>query len=183
MKTFLLLLLPFCATGVMARTAFDKTGKVAQVGIGIGGLGGFYGTSSLPVISVGLDFGVHEFVSVGGVAGYSSSKVEYPFFALNQSYSYKYSYFTLGVRGSYHFLQLPNEKLDLYGGLGLGFNIVSSKYDGTAINQVLVRGSSGSYMFLGIHAGGRYFFSPNFAAYAELGYGLGILNIGIAFRL
>jgi hypothetical protein len=183
MKTFLLLLLPFCVSGLVAKTAYNKADKVAQVGIGIGGLGGFYGTSSIPVISAGLDFGVHEFVSVGGVVGYTSSKYEGLFGFGNAAYSWKYTYITLGARGSYHFLQLPNEKLDLYGGLGLGFNIVSSKYTGTAVNQALITGASGSYMFLGFHAGGRYFFSPNFAAYAELGYGLGILNVGIALRL
>jgi len=181
MKTFLLLLLPFCITGAMARTAYNKADKVAQVGIGIGGLGGFYGTSSLPVISVGLDFGVHEYVSIGGVAGYSSSKIEYP--ALNQLYRYKYTYFTLGARGSYHFLQIPNEKFDVYAGAGLGYNIVSASYDGPATLMGFATTASGSYLFFAVHAGGRYYFSPNFAAYAELGYGLGILNIGIALRL
>lgn len=183
MKKFLLLLLPFCVTGLTAKTAYNKADKVAQVGIGVGGLGGFYGTSSLPVISVGLDFGMHEFISIGGVAGYSSSKIEYPVLLQNQQYRYKYTYFTLGARGSYHFLQIPNEKFDVYAGAGLGYNIVSASYDGPATLQGFAVASSGSYLFFGVHAGGRYYFSPNFAAYAELGYGLGILNVGIALRL
>jgi hypothetical protein len=180
-----LLLLSLCITGAQAKTAFNKGEKVAQIGIGIGGLGGGYGSSSLPVISAGLDFGIEKFISVGGVVGYSASKFDYPFFVgnVNSAYSWKYTYFTLAVRGSYHFLQIPEEKFDVYGGLSLGYNIVSAKSEGTNINQVVVAGASGSYLFFGIHAGGRYYFSNTFAAYAELGYGLGILNVGIAMKI
>ncbi len=176
-------LLTFCITHVSAKTWYDKDVRVAQLGVGIGGLGGGYGTSSIPVISVGLDFGLTKEISVGGIAGYSSSKFDGLYGFQNSRYSWKYTYITLGARGSYHFLQVPNEKLDLYAGLGLGFNIVSSKYDGTAVNQALIVGASGSYMFLGIHAGARYSFSGNFAVYGELGYGLGILNVGIALKV
>jgi hypothetical protein len=183
MKKLSLLLLLICATGALAKSAFDKNGKVAQAGIGLGGIGGFYGRSSLPVISAGLDFGVHEYVSVGGVVGYFSSKFDYPLVFGNQFYGYKYSYITLGARGSYHFLQIPNEKFDVYAGAGLGYNIVSASYDGPVNLRAAAAAASSSYLFFGIHAGGRYYFSPNFAAYAELGYGLGILNVGIALRL
>ena len=41
---------------------------------------------------------------------------------------------------------------------------------------------SASYLEFGGFVGGRYYFSPNLAAQAELGYGLGILNIGIAYK-
>lgn len=183
MKRIVLFLLPFVVSAAIAKTPFNKTDKVAQVGIGLGGIGGFYGTSSLPVISAGLDFGVHEYVSVGGVVGYFSSKFESPVFFANQLYRWKYSYITIGARGSYHFLQIPNEKLDVYGGAGLGYNIVSATYDGPANLQGFAAGASGSYLFFGIHAGARYYFSPKFAAYAELGYGLGFLNVGIALKL
>jgi hypothetical protein len=178
-----LLILAFSSNDLMAKTAYNKADKIAQVGIGVGGLGGFYGTSSIPVISVGLDFGIEDYISVGGVAGYTSSKYDGLFGFANATYRWKYTYFTLGARGSYHFLQIPNEKFDVYAGLGLGYNIVSSSYDGPAANKVLVAAASGSYLFFAVHAGGRYYFSKNFAGYAELGYGLGILNIGIAMRI
>ena len=178
-----LLLVCFATMDLTAKTAYNKGDRIAQIGIGIGGLGGFYGSSSMPLISAGLDFGIEKYISVGGVVGYSASKYESPFFGTaNSRYSWKYTYITLAVRGSYHFLQIPEEKFDVYGGLSLGYNIVSAKSEGTNVNNVVVTGASGSYLFFGVHAGGRYYFSKTFAAYAELGYGLGILNVGIALK-
>lgn len=174
------------ATEGAAKGMYDQKAKVAQFGIGIGGIGGFYGSSSLPVLSAGLDFGVHEFVSVGGVVGYSTSKFESPVFFVTPgnrgTYSWRYSYITIAARGSYH-APLEVKNTDLYGGVGLGYTIVSSKYEGPAQTGFIATGSSGSYMFFGIHVGGRYYFSPSFAAFAELGYGFGILNVGVALKI
>jgi hypothetical protein len=171
-------------TGGFAKGWYDQNAKVAQFGIGIGGIGGFYGSSSLPVLSAGLDFGVHEFVSVGGLVGYSTSKFESPIFIAGNpnAYSWRYSYITIAARGSYH-APLDVKNTDLYGGVGLGYTIVSSKYEGPAQTGLFIAGASGSYMFFGIHVGGRYYFSPNFAAFAELGYGFGILNVGVALKI
>ena len=181
---FVLLITVLLSTPASAKGAYDQKAKVAQFGIGIGGIGGFYGSSSLPVLSAGVDVGVHEFVSVGGVVGYSTSKFESPFVLPGNTgvYSWKYSYITIAARGSYH-PPLDIKNTDLYGGLGLGYTIVSSKYEGPAQTGLIIAGASGSYLFWGIHAGGRYYFSTKFSAYAELGYGLGILNLGISMKL
>lgn len=173
-----------CNLASAQKSIYRKGQNVAQVGIGIGGIGGFYGTSSLPVISAGVEFGIHEFVSVGGILGYSTSKYEYPFIFVGQKgvYSYKYSYITIAGRGSYH-LPLDIQNTDLYAGVGLGYTIVSSKVDGKTPSGLVIAGASGSYFFFGVHAGGRYYFSQSVAGYAELGYGFGILNVGVAFRI
>ncbi len=177
-------LLMLCNVASAEKMLYKKGQNVAQVGIGIGGIGGFYGSSSLPVISAGVDFGIHEFISVGGLIGYSTSKLEYPFnfVGTNGTYSYKYSYITIAGRGSYH-IPVDVKNTDLYAGLDLGYTIVSSKVDGNTPAGFTFTAASGSYFFFGVHAGARYYFSPNFAAYGELGYGFGILNIGIAFRI
>lgn len=167
-----------------AKTPYAKGQTVGQLGIGVGGLGGFYGSSSLPVLSLGLDFGIEKNISVGGRVGYTASTVENPFFfqGANRLYRWKYTYFTIAGRGSYHY-PIDNENIDLYGGMDLGYNIVSSKYEGDAITRTVVASSSGSYLFWGIHLGGRYYFAKTFAAFAQLGYGFGILNVGISMKL
>ncbi|MER3523755.1 MAG: hypothetical protein C4326_06710 [Ignavibacteria bacterium] len=182
---FLLMLLLFCFASLSAKNAYKQGDMVGHLGLGIGGLGGFYGSSSLPVIAVGLDFGIEKYISVGGIVGYTSSSQEFNYFIINAPsvYKWKYTYITIGARGSYHFYQIDNEKLDVYGGAGLGYNIVSASFQGDATRRTAVGGASGSYLFFGIHAGARYYFSPAFAAFAELGYGIGILNIGISMKL
>lgn len=177
-------LMMLCHAASAEKMYYKKGQNLVQAGIGIGGIGGFYGNSSLPVLSVGVDLGIHEFISVGGLVGYSTSRFEYPYFFVGQNgtYSYKYSYITIAARGSYH-PPLDVKNTDLYGGLDLGYTIVSANVDGQTPAGFGIVGASGSYLFFGVHVGARYFFSPRFAAYGELGYGFGILNLGINFRI
>lgn len=71
-------------------------------------------------------------------------------------------------------------KIDSYAGLTLGYNIVSAKEFGTM--QVGYSASS-SYFLYGGHLGLRYYFSPQLGAQVELGYGLGVINVGISYKL
>jgi hypothetical protein len=160
---------------VFAQSIFKKEDKVGQVGLGLG-FGGIYGSVSFPPISFGFQYGIHEKISVGGIIGYTSS-TEKVFFARN--YEWKYSYIVIGARGEYHFLE-NIDKVDGYAGATLGYNIVSvsepTGFGGTY-------SASGSYLLFGVHVGGRYYFNPQIAAFAELGYGLGYLTAGVAFKL
>lgn len=184
LPSFVAMLVLLACTSAAAKSGYDPNVKVAQLGIGLGGLGGFYGSSNLPVLSVGMDFGIDKMFSAGGRIGYTSSSFESPYFIgfTRSLYRWKYTYITIAGRGSYHY-PIENNKLDLYGGLDLGYNIVSAKYDGDVTGRTFASGASGSYMFFGIHVGGRYYFSETFAAFGELGYGFGILNVGISMKL
>lgn len=186
MKTLVLCLslVVLAGNAFASKTPYAKGQTVGQLGIGVGGLGGFYGSSNLPVLSLGLDFGIEKNISVGGRVGYTSSTFESPFFVqgTNRNYRWKYTYITIAGRGSYHY-PIDNENVDLYGGIDLGYNIVSSKYEGDATTRNIVASASGSYVFWGVHLGGRYYFAKTFAAFAELGYGFGILNVGISMKL
>jgi hypothetical protein len=170
-----LMLVLLCSMAFSAGSMYNKGEKVGFLGIGLGGLGGFYGSADLPVIMVGLDYGVHKDVSIGGAVGYTSSSNEF------LGGKWKYTYITIAARGSYHF-PLDVENVDVYGGVDLGYNIVSSKFDGPAVTGFGNVSASGSYLLWGIHAGGRYYFTRNIAAFGELGYGFGIFNVGIAVK-
>jgi hypothetical protein len=43
--------------------------------------------------------------------------------------------------------------------------------------------ASGSYLFWGADLGARYWFTPKLGAQLELGYGLGVISLGIAYKL
>ncbi|MEQ9414505.1 MAG: hypothetical protein RIF39_11770, partial [Cyclobacteriaceae bacterium] len=89
----------------------------------------------------------------------------------------------IGARGSYHFselLNLNNEKIDLYGGLTLGYRNFSWSDSGFGSG---LGNSYGSRAFLGIYAAGRYYFSEKVGAFLEVG-AVGSTNakLGVAFK-
>jgi hypothetical protein len=156
--------LALSAQDTMAQS-YQQGDKLLNVGIGLGTYGGGgigFGGS--------FEYGIHDAISVGALAGYSG-----------RSYlGSRWSVLTIGARGSYHFnelLNLDNDMIDLYAGLGLGYRNFSWDYNGF--------GSSYNYgsgiVFLG-HIGGRYYFNPNLGAFAELGSGFGTLQAGLTFK-
>ncbi len=157
--------------------AWHQKDMVISAGLGLG-LSGLYGTSSLPPIFATFETGVADKITVGGIIAYAGSKYDYPFG------SFKYSYIPIEVRGAYHFLD-HNPKIDAYGGVGVGYTIVSasSTYTGPGSNYFTGYSASGSYAQFDIFAGGRYYFSPKFAAQVEVGYGIGFARIGLAYKL
>jgi hypothetical protein len=157
----------------VGQNAYMKGNNVAHAGIGFG-LAGLYGSSTLPPITVGYEYGLEEKISLGGIVGFAGSKETF----LGGEWSY--TYVIIGARGGYHFLE-NNNNLDAYGGLMLGYNIVSSSASTTISGFTFT--ASGSYLLYGLYAGGRYYFSPNLAVQGEIGYGIGYFNIGIAYKL
>jgi len=151
--------------------SFDKSTSYLHFGVGFGG--GFYtGSVTLPPISVSYEKAVTDNISVGGIIGYSSSR--YTYFT---DEDYKYTYILVGARGNYHFA--TSEKLDPYAGLTLGYNIVSVSAPSSQASNYTAKASA--FLF-GAQIGANYYFSPNLGAFAELGYGIGILTIGLSAK-
>ena len=157
-------------TSADAQTQSVKGINYVNAGIGIGTFG-FNGTGGLPV-TIGYDRGITDQISVGAYLGMVRTKY---------AYDYKYKYTIFGVRGSYHFnelLEIENPKIDLYGGVAINYRNYTLKYDVEGVHQKY----SGSTVGVGIHAGGRYFFTEQFGAYAELGYGISPLQLGAVLK-
>ena len=132
---------------------------------------------------VGVDFPVHEAITIGGNLSYQSKTESQSYFG----YSVEWKHTIVGIsgRGDYHFnelLDLP-EEWDLYGGLSLGYWIWNTKYTDDFDAEYSGIGSGG----LGIYfqAGGRYFFSDNVAVNIEVGGGniMAGGRIGVTFLL
>lgn len=167
--------------------AFSQGDLVVNLGIGLG-TNLYSGTgfkSTLPPISISGEYGVKEdfltsgmTLGLGGYFGFAGSKYEQTLGTFN--WGYKYSYTVIGLRGAVHYPLV--DKLDTYGGLMLGYNIVSGKETGDAPLGINYDATSSSVAF-SIYVGGRYYFTDNFAAMAELGYGIAYLNLGVALKL
>lgn len=135
---------------------FQKGTSVLQANLGLGGGLG------LP-IQLSYELGVTDKIGVGALVGFASQSIA----------TYRYNYIIIGARGNYHHQFI--DKLDTYGGLTLGYQAIT-------ITPTLPGGTAGK-LFLAGQLGGRYYFTDKLAASAELGYGIGYLNIGVAYKL
>jgi hypothetical protein len=187
-KTGLILtILMFIGFGQINGQAFEKGTKVVAFGIGIGSsLGSFSHTSQIPALSVQYEQGIWEagsdgVISLGGYVGYKS--FNHRSSAGNFDFTSKWNYTIVGIRSAYHYQGLENERIDLYGGLMLGYYILNYTYeDNTGSSNPIGSGNYGSSAGLTIYLGGRYYLTNNIAAFVELGYGVSYLNLGINLR-
>ncbi len=123
-----------------------------------------FSTFGAPVY-LGLDFGVHPDITIGPQISYRRYNQRF------NSLKYYQSLTVLSLNGDYHFnsvLDLQKE-IDLYAGASFGYYIWSDiNSNDPLLNNANVRGSG---VGIGLHVGGRYFFSSNLALNIELGAG------------
>jgi hypothetical protein len=155
----ILLILSFLsiATLSQAQYALDKGKLQLNAGLGLSNWG-------LPVY-VGLDYGVHKDISVGGEISFRNYSPRF----------YSYNIIGISANGNYHFnylLKIPKQ-WDLYAGLNLGFFVWTG--------DVTQRGSP---LGVGAQVGGRYYFTDKFGFNLELGGGnaFGGGKIGITYK-
>jgi hypothetical protein len=163
----------FAVDWVNYSPAYQEGDIAVQAGIGL--LSSFYGDTTIPPISVSVDYAypIADLpFSFGGIVGFSASEESYSYYTYD--WTYEYSYILVGARASYH-VDFGVENLDTYTGVMVGYNIVSSSITG---DETLSSSASSSYLLYGGYVGARYFFTENIAAFGELGYGMGIITLG-----
>jgi hypothetical protein len=167
--------------------AFDKDTKVVALGVGLGSsLGGFNYSSQVPGLSIQYEQGMWQagnegVISLGGYAGFKS--FSYKTTSGSFEAKSKWNYTIIGVRSAFHYQGLSNEKIDLFGGLMLSYNILNYSYSDNTGQSSTNSGNFGNSAGVTLYVGGRYFFSEKVSAFAELGYGVSYLNLGVAFKL
>jgi hypothetical protein len=173
MKNTILITIALLLFSISTQAQVYENGKnYLNAGIGVGT---FY--RGLP-IGFSYERGITDQISVGGFLDYSSAKYGYT------GYDGRLTILFIGARASYHFnevLDIKNDKVDLYGGIALGFRSVKWKYENDAYNGLYADPYSNGVL-LGIHAGARYMFASNVGGFAELGYGVSILKLGLAVK-
>lgn len=152
----------------------------AQSPVPVGGfqLNAGIGLSSWGIpVYLGLDYGVHKDITLGGEIGYRSYNEDWN----NGNGNGKYHHNILGfsVNGNYHFntlLKIP-QNWDFYAGLNLGFFVWSSP-DGYP-------GDHTSGVGLGAQVGGRYYFNDKIGIQLEVGGGSSYSGgkLGLSFKL
>jgi opacity protein-like surface antigen len=84
----------------------------------------------------------------------------------------------VGAYANYH-LVLENRRFDPYVGLGLGYAVVSGS---ARVGGESVSAARGSGVFTFGQLGARYFVTPNLAAQAQTGFGIGSLSLGVSWK-
>ena len=165
---------------------FDEGDIVLSAGIGLGATyySGIGNKTTIPPVWIAGDYCLREALGpgnlgVGGYIGYSAYKWHYTYF--DYDYGTKYGNLIIAGRGTYHFVDLV-DKLDLYGGVLLGFRIVSHKDFGDWQLDYDYNYNASSVAY-SLFAGARYFLSDNFGVMAELGYGIAYLSLGASLKL
>ncbi len=186
MKRLIIISFALCFTALTAfaqKSSFVNKDNVLSFGVGFGSnlyTGSGY-TNSLPALSLSYEhcikdklFDAKSSIGIGGIIGYASAEWKYSVI----DYGVKYTNIIIGARGALHYAFVDN--LDVYGGILLGYDIVSSEVTGSA--HYTDYEASGSDFVGGGFIGARYYFSNNFGAFAELGYGIASLNLGISYK-
>ncbi len=153
MKTIYLILLMLTAMTVNTFAQNPINEGEAQLNFGVG-----LSSWGVPVY-LGVDFGVHPDITVGGELSFRNYNDRY------LESKYDHSIFGVSGNANYHFnraLNIPNN-WDFYAGLNLGFYHWNSPND--------YRGRYNSGLGLGAQIGGRYYFSDNLGINLELGGG------------
>ncbi|WP_234733720.1 hypothetical protein [Tellurirhabdus bombi] len=136
------------------------------------GLGlGSYVYAGIP-IGASFEVDIQDNISVGGSFDFASSGYDYG----------RYTFMYFGARGSYHLGELLNvdSKFDPYVGLSLGFR--TARYKDTHGRGYDYVNSYGNGLFFAGYIGSRYLFSEKLGAFAEVGYGVAALRLGITAK-
>jgi hypothetical protein len=177
--------------------SFQKGQTDINIGVGLGNtfIDGSY-RNYLPPLSISAEIGITNDVSLGGyfgIAGASSTYYYYdngnPHWNNGNGYyytdTYRWTYYIVGLRAAYHFGRfIQIDKLDCYAGLMLAGDFVHESYttDSPYPDHVYTHtGSSG--LIASIYVGARYRFNNHIGAFAELGYGISVLTVGVNFKL
>jgi hypothetical protein len=187
-RSVVLLLFLIAPASIISAQPFKKGTNVVSAGVGLGSsFGSFSYGSQTPAISLQYEKGLWEVGSVGVISlgGYVGIK-SFKYSGGNSAYNYteKWSYKIIGVRSAFHYNGFKVEKLDAYAGAMLSYNILNFSYkDNGGSSTYRDNGNYGSAAGLTFYAGGRYFFSKNLAGFAEVGYGVSYLTLGLALKI
>ena len=150
-KIIILLIILSVSTRSYSQYKLAQGEKQINAGVGFSDWG-------IPVF-VGMDFGVHQDISLGGEVSFRS------YYERWEHHSYHHSVLGVFANGNYHFntvLKIPTT-WDLYAGLNIGFYAWSNP-DNYYRDRV-------SGLGLGIQLGGRYYFNDNVGVNLEIGGG------------
>ena len=161
--------------------AFDIGDKTIGISIGFGNdynYNYYYGYVPvvLPAFGLTYDQGIIEagpgIVGIGGILD-----AQFAHYGLYGS-TLSYTNYVIGARGTWHLTLLKdkNNKFDPYGGVMVGLRFFSARNGYNNINTSSVSPAAGLFV------GAKYNFAEHVGAFAEVGFDVSLLRIGLNFN-
>jgi hypothetical protein len=165
--------------------AFQNGNVVANAGLGFGWYGYGHSVTSFPALSLSVEKGIKDLdfgvLSVGGIMGYKHATYNW-----RTSYDWSWTDFIIAARGAVHADLFKEEKLDTYGGLGVGLRFETERYYDFVypygINDYKKVNHNYVHPLVSLYVGARYYITPQLAGFGEIGYGLGYLTLGLSYK-
>lgn len=176
MKKITLCLIVFCTLFACTTAQAQTAGRTKYLNAGVGL--GAYTAGGIP-IGASFEVEAKDNISVGAFLDYTHYRYRWG------SYKWHYNFLYFGARGSYHLgellrdLDISTSKWDPYAGVSLGIRTASYR-DHNGSETFTSPYSGGA--FLGIHVGSRYMFNEKMGGFAEVGYGVSALRLGLTAR-
>ena len=173
--------------------AFDKGDNTIGISIGAGVNYAYYSNAvSYPALTLYYDHGTFGdigpgTIGIGGIVGYKAEHYTYPDYY--GDYTASWSHIIIAARGTYHLtiLKDKNNKFDPYAGIVLGVRInnyndtYNDYYYNTYHYYYYTRDHSADAV-KGVFIGAKYNFAKYVGVFAELGYDISIVRVGLNFN-
>lgn len=167
--------------------AFEKGNSIISLGYGIGNIwkafledavsypDNTYKVSNNGTYTLIYEYGVTDRISAGLAVGYS--EVEGTFIGFGEKFTEKLTNFSVLARANYHIGKF--RKFDPYVGGGIGYYHFNYSNDRPGLVNSKVPGAFGYSAQLGL----RYYATPQWAAFGEVGYvGGSLVQLGVTFK-
>jgi len=147
------------------------------------------GTTIVPPASVRIDYRLSKKFSLGAYAAFSSTESNVITQPNGSVERFETDYTIVGLRAAVH--GNPRDNWDVYGGFMLGYNMPSvnhiiitpaSDVKGAENQPSFTRPAKNQVTYSGF-IGAAYYFKKNLGVFAELGYGISLLNAGVQIKL
>lgn len=161
-----------------AQSGFGVGSKLFSVGL-LGGGASNYGIGAGAAFEVGVkDFTPELSLGIGGFVGFTHRSDSYFTTSISSTT------IPIAAIGNVHYKLKDQPKLDLYGGLNLGFvhYSFSTDYPGYTAGSY---GGGSSSLALGLDVGARYDFAPKVAGFVQLsgGSNFPLYFLGLTFKM
>lgn len=155
-------------------------------------ISGSVGFSDKYGMPVGLSYekGIHDLSERAsiGIGGYFGCAFDHDDIDEREDYNvgtYIYHTFTAAITADYHYTGV--RKLDLYGGLRIGYNYTRGTTDWDDDDFSIVLGDTlaakdKNGVAYDIHVGARYYLLRRIAVFTEVGYGISIVSGGLTYK-
>lgn len=147
--------------------------------------------TDIPALSFQAGYRISQNFSMHGFLGYSASSSTPKAFSDGIVSKVSNKTTTVGLKAQLH--KDFTDKLEMYGGVLLGYAIFNTSETDLTTGEKIVReentpspynpnAPNGEILYSG-YVGSKFWFNPKISVFGELGFGISILNAGFSFRL